>query len=101
MLRLKELRLKENMTQEELGKIINVSGQTILNWENGIHDPSIENLKALANHFNVSIDYLVGYKNNKALTNEIINKLKDYEKDQLLKLIEFSIDEILENNKNN
>ncbi len=100
MLRLKELRLKENITQEQLGKIINVSGQTILNWENGIHDPSIENLKTLATYFNVSIDYLVGYKNKKSLTNEIINELKNYEKDQLLKTIEIALDEMLNENKN-
>ena len=58
-MKLKELRIKNKLTQNELGKIIGVSGQTILNWENDIFEPSIVNLIKLANFFNVSIDYLV------------------------------------------
>lgn len=64
-MKLKELRIKNKLTQNELGKIIGVSGQTILNWENDIFEPSIVNLIKLANFFNVSIDYLVDRKYDK------------------------------------
>ena len=43
-MKIKELRIEHKLSQNELGKIINVSGQTILNWENDIYEPSIEKL---------------------------------------------------------
>ncbi len=58
-MKLKELRLKQGLTQNELGKTIGVSGQTILNWENGIYEPKINQLISLADFFNVSVDELV------------------------------------------
>ena len=39
-MRLKELRISKKLSQSELAKIIGVSGQTILNWENGIYEPA-------------------------------------------------------------
>ena len=31
---LRELRLEKDITQEDLGKVLNVSKQTVNNWEN-------------------------------------------------------------------
>ncbi|MBQ7995382.1 MAG: helix-turn-helix transcriptional regulator [Bacilli bacterium] len=59
-MRLRELRIMNEMTQTDVGKAVGTSPQTILNWENGIHEPDIEHLIALADLFNVTIDYLVG-----------------------------------------
>ena len=58
--RLKELREEKEMTQEELGKLLNVSRQTISGYEAGAIEPSIANLVKLANIFNVSLDYILG-----------------------------------------
>ena len=58
-MKLRELRISDNISQAELGKILNVTGQTILNWENGIFEPKISQLILLAEYFNVTIDYLV------------------------------------------
>ena len=58
-MKLRELRISNNISQAELGKILNVTGQTILNWENGIFEPKISQLILLAEYFNVTIDYLV------------------------------------------
>lgn len=58
-MKLRELRISNNIYQAELGKILNVTGQTILNWENGIFEPKISQLILLAECFNVTIDYLV------------------------------------------
>lgn len=60
MNRLKFLREEKNLLQEELGKIIGVSGRSIGNYETGNRDMSTKIQKKLANFFNVSIDYLVG-----------------------------------------
>ena len=61
--RFKELRAEKGVTQLEIAKKMNMSKMAISHWENGNSEPSIEQLKFLANFFDVSIDYLVGYDN--------------------------------------
>lgn len=58
--RLKELRLENDLTTKQLGKILGVGDASISRWENGINTPSIEHLYNIANYFNVSADYLIG-----------------------------------------
>lgn len=58
--RLKELRLKNKLTQEELGKMLNLTNVSISGYENGDRTPDIENLSKLADYFNVTTDYLLG-----------------------------------------
>ena len=60
MNRIKELRLAKNITQEELGKVLNVQKAAISKYENGRVDPSIEVLKLASKFFDVSTDYLLG-----------------------------------------
>lgn len=57
--KLKELRAKNNYSQETLAELLNVSRQAITKWENGNGMPDIENLKAIARLFGVTIDSLV------------------------------------------
>ena len=59
-LRLKELRLAKKLTLEQLGREIGVIKQTVGHWESGIRIPSLEVAVALADYFNISLDYLVG-----------------------------------------
>lgn len=60
--RLKELRTEFNISQQQLADVIGVSQQSINKYENHNVEPDIETLKAMADYFNVSIDYLVGYE---------------------------------------
>ena len=53
------LRQKQGMTQEGLAQEISVSRQTVAKWESGDSLPDIENLSALAELFNVTLDDLV------------------------------------------
>lgn len=53
------LRKQKGFSQEELGNKINVSRQTISNWELNETTPNIEQLKLLSKVFNVSIDDLL------------------------------------------
>ena len=69
-IRLKELRNQKNMTQDELGKVLNVSGKTIGTWERDSRQPNIETINALANYFNVSTDYLLGRKEDSKTKND-------------------------------
>ena len=48
------------MTQEELGKKINVTKVSISGYENGNRTPDMETLQKIAEVFDVSIDYLLG-----------------------------------------
>ncbi len=59
-IRLKTLRQQHKMKQKDVAKAINVSRTTISGYETKDRQPSHEKLNALANLFNVSIDYLLG-----------------------------------------
>lgn len=59
--RLRELRKKNNMTQSDLGKLINVTKVSICGYEKGSRAPTIETLMDLADVFKVDINYLLGY----------------------------------------
>jgi transcriptional regulator with XRE-family HTH domain len=52
------LRKRDDLTQKALSEKINVSRSLIAMYEK---DPSLENLEAIADAFNVSIDFLVGH----------------------------------------
>lgn len=58
--RLKELRIERQVGQVELAKELGVSKGIISLWENGLREPKLFNLVALAKYFKVSIDYLAG-----------------------------------------
>lgn len=58
--RIKELRIKKELTQEDLGKLINVTKVSICCYENGTRVPSLETIVALADVFEVSLDNLLG-----------------------------------------
>ena len=67
--------MSKNISQSELGQLIGVSGQTILNWENNIFEPKIEHLIKLADYFNVSVDEILGRTINEPI--EIAASMKD------------------------
>ena len=58
--RIKELRKEFGLSQVDLAARMEVTKQTISNWENGNIQPSIDMLVGLANVFNVTTDYLLG-----------------------------------------
>lgn len=60
MQRLKQLRISEKITQEELGKKVGQSKSNISKYENGLLEPNNQTLIVLAEYFRVSIDYLLG-----------------------------------------
>ena len=58
--RLKSLRTKNKMTQQQVAEIIHVSRPTYTQYEKNQKRPSIETLIRLADLYETSIDYLVG-----------------------------------------
>lgn len=58
--RLQELRLKNNLSQMQMGRYTNLSASVISSYETGARTPTIENLITIATVFKVSTDYLLG-----------------------------------------
>lgn len=84
--RLKALRTKNGLTQQELAKILNVSSMTISNYEQKQRKPDSDFIIATAKYFNVSSDYLLGLTKatkNKNINISKITGLDDYSIDLL------------------
>ncbi|GKX29054.1 hypothetical protein SH1V18_15340 [Vallitalea longa] len=62
--RLKKLRIDNHLTQEELGKKVNLKKSAISKYEKGRVEPNIDVIIKFAEIFNVSIDYLIGKTDN-------------------------------------
>lgn len=63
---LKKLRLEFGISQQQLADVIGVSQQSVNKYENHNVEPDIETLIAIAEYFNVTIDYLVGRDESRA-----------------------------------
>ena len=65
------MRNKKNLSQEQLAEKLNVTRQTISNWENGKFYPDIDSLVNLSKFLNVSLDVLLSYDD------KVLDYLKD------------------------
>lgn len=72
--KLVRIRKDSNLNQEEFAERLNVSRQTVSNWENGKCFPDIETLIIISNKFNISLDDLL--KNDISLVKTIDKKAK-------------------------
>lgn len=75
MNRLKELRKRKKMTQQELANIIGVTKLTILRWEKGDRQIKSDKAQQLAEYFNVSVGYLLGYEDNNSSVSSVVNEV--------------------------
>ena len=71
-----EARKKCGLSQEQLGEKVNVTRQTISNWELEETSPNPEQLKLLSKTLNISVDDLI----DNDLENVVLNKVKITEK---------------------
>ena len=68
MSRIRELRKEKELSQEELGKLLNVQKAAISKYERGTIEPSKSVLLKMSEIFDVPTDYLLGVTNNKDKT---------------------------------
>ena len=61
MNRLKELRKDKNKSQKEIAELLKVNEKTISRWEKGDRPIKTDKAQLLADHFGVSVGYLLGY----------------------------------------
>jgi transcriptional regulator with XRE-family HTH domain len=73
------LRKKKSISQNELGKAVNTSGDIIGRYERDEVKPSIEVVMKIADTLEVSIDFLVG-KSSLELDKNVVNKIQDIQK---------------------
>ena len=70
--KIRSLRKKNNLSQEQLAEKLNVSRQAVSKWESNIAYPDISNLILLREIFGVTLDYLV--IDNNTTESEYINE---------------------------
>lgn len=61
--KLKEIRKRFGLSQEQLAEIMNVSRQAITKWENDSGIPDVTNLQELSKVFGLTVDYLLNDQN--------------------------------------
>jgi len=74
---LKELRSEKDATLEEVAQSIGSTKSLLSKYERGASEPGLRNLKKLADYYDVSLDYLFGFTNEKrpVITSEKLNDL--------------------------
>lgn len=63
--RLFDLRTDSDLRQEDVAKVLNISGQAYGMYENGKRGLPIEHLITLCKFYNVSADYILGLSDKK------------------------------------
>ena len=76
--RIRSLRREKGESQKELAKQLNKSESAVRMWELGKSEPDIETIKLLAQHFGVSVSYIIDERYTSALPDE--NGLFEYER---------------------
>ncbi len=56
---LRELRKARKETQQQLANVIGVSRSNVSKWENGLLEADHKTLKAIAQHYHITIDQLL------------------------------------------
>lgn len=74
--RIRSLRQQRGYTQNDLGKLLYVSGQSVSKWEKGESTPSIETINLICEIFKVSPNELLNYKDDGVITNTEYNSDK-------------------------
>lgn len=70
-----KLRKDHKMSQDEFAEILNVTRQTVSNWENSKNYPDIETLIKISNSFHISLDILI--KNDKDMVIHLDKNIKN------------------------
>lgn len=78
------LRKKAGLTQLELGDRFSYSDKTVSKWEQGSVLPSVDVLKAIADFYGVSVDYILSEHSTEKDFNSIVSKTPNFAKKSLL-----------------
>lgn len=76
--RLKKLRIENELTQKKLHEETGFPIRSLQNWENGDRKINEENAQKLADHFGVSVGYLLGYSDTKLDIEQVKKEIQNY-----------------------
>lgn len=75
--KLTELRKTAGETQDALGDTLGVSGKTISKWESAATEPDLTALMAIADHYHVSVDLLLGRSEPETIVGHMKKELRE------------------------
>jgi len=58
--RLKDVREDNDLTQNDIAELLGTTRQQVSKWENGTQMMGVDKYIKLAQHYNISVDYLLG-----------------------------------------
>lgn len=85
--KLKYLRKKKEISQEELAQVLHVTRQSISKWETGTAYPDIEKMKMLSDFYNISLADLMNQDNNESSGLNVKNHEEDDQEELEVNLI--------------
>ena len=62
MTQIKNLRRSEGLTQQDIANMLGITRGAYANIENGKREPDIATMFLLADHYGVTLDYLLGHE---------------------------------------
>lgn len=87
---LKCLRKKHNLSQKEIAEKIGIAFQTYSGYETGKHEPNLKILLQIANHYDISIDFLIGrYFIGFGTIEDCVNTFYGFDKENRLKIEDY------------
>lgn len=96
--RLRKLRKQRGLSQNELSKHIGISKSSVNMYERGEREPSFETLEAIADYFNVDMDFLLGRSPMYRIQENLnLEKLSVSARQQLIEILEALVGDDEEN----
>jgi len=95
---LKKARERMNLTQEELAKLLYLSGQAIYYYESGRREPSLTTLVKLSEVLKTPITTLLGLNQKEDIAKETKIKYSKLSKEELLEIINKQLDLLIKIN---
>lgn len=77
-LRLDKLIKENKITRYKVAKDLKCSKQSVINWCEGISEPKISYIRALAEYFDVSSDYLIGLEDDTGAKTYVSNSFNNF-----------------------
>ena len=89
--RLKELRKEKDVSLEDVAKAIGTNKSILSKYERGLNDPGLKALSKLAKYFDVSLDWLFGFTEDRRPinTDDPLDGLDDVKKAEIISYIEY------------
>jgi len=89
--RLKVLRIEKSESLEDVAKITGINKSLLSKYERGQVDPGLKALRKLVKYFNVSLDWLFGFSEDRApiSINDPLKGLTDEKKVEAISFIQY------------